>query len=241
MSVRHGQSRNSKTQPSKAQQPFQRGDLIVSCQADDESPMAAPEFIRALALAAIQGGARGLRLEGAANIRAVRGATELPIIGLIKRRGAFEHIYITPELSDAAAVADAGADMVAFDATLRDRPVAVAELVREVHARGLIALADIATVDDAEHALAAGADLVSTTLSGYTDSSPQQAGPDLELIAALAAQGIYPLAEGRIRTPEEAAEALRRGAYAVVVGGAITRPELLTARFAGALRPIHGH
>ena len=224
---------------SDRKRPFQRGDLIVSCQADDASPLAAPEFIRALALAAIQGGARGLRLEGAANIRAVRPVTELPIIGLIKRRGAFEHVYITPERSDVAAVADAGADIVAFDATLRDRPVGVAELVQETHARGLVALADIATVEDAEHALEAGADLLSTTLSGYTDSSPQQEGPDLALIAALAARGIRPLAEGRIRTPDEAAEALRCGAHAVVVGGAITRPELITERFAEALRRGH--
>ncbi len=212
------------------------GDLIVSCQADAESPFAAPEFIRALALAALQGGARGLRLEGAANIRAVRPVTSLPIIGLIKRRGAFRHVYITPEPSDVAAVAEAGADIVAFDATLRERPVGVAELVREAHARGLVALADIATVADAEHALAAGADMVSTTLSGYTDSSPQGESPDLELITALATRGVHPLAEGRIRTPAEAAEALRRGALAVVVGGAITRPELLTARFAEALK-----
>lgn len=223
----------------RRQQRFQKGDLIVSCQADDASPLAAPEFIRALALAAVQGGARGLRLEGAANIRAVRPVTELPIIGLIKRRGAFEHVYITPEPRDVAAVAEAGADIVAFDATLRDRPAGVAELVRETHERGLVALADIATLGDAEHAIRAGADLVSTTLSGYTDSSPQQAGPDLALIAALAARGIYPLAEGRIRTPDEAAEAIRCGAYAVVVGGAITRPDLLTARFVGAL--AHGH
>lgn len=211
------------------------GDLIVSCQADLESPFAAPEFIRALALAALQGGAQGLRLEGAANIRAVRPAAGVPIIGLVKRRGAFENVYITPEPSDVAAVAEAGADIVAFDATLRERPVGVAELVRAAHAHGLVALADVATVADAEHALSAGADMVSTTLSGYTDSSPHQDGPDLELVSALAALGIRPLAEGRIRTPAEAAEALRRGAFAVVVGGAITRPELLTARFAEAL------
>jgi len=214
------------------------GDLIVSCQADAESPFVAPEFIRAFALAAVQGGARGLRLEGAANIRAVRGVTALPIIGLVKRRGAFRHVYITPEPADVAAVAEAGADIVAFDATLRERPVGVTELVREANARGLVALADIATVADAEHALAAGADMVSTTLSGYTDSSPQGDGPDFELISALAARGIRPLAEGRIRTPAEAAEALRRGALAVVVGGAITRPEVLTARFVGALMPL---
>ena len=215
------------------------GDLIVSCQADETSPFNAPEFVRALALAALQGGAQGLRLEGTANIRAVRPVTQLPIIGLIKRRGAFEHIYITPEPGDVAATAEAGADIVAFDATLRERPTSAAELVHEIHAHGLVALADVATVKDAEHALSVGADLVSTTLSGYTDSSPHQDGPDFELISALAAQNINPLAEGRIRTPAEAAEALRRGAYAVVVGGAITRPELLTARFATALHAEH--
>ncbi len=214
------------------------GSLIVSCQADETSPFYAPEFIRAFALAALQGGAQGLRLEGSANIRAVRPVTELPIIGLIKRRGVFEPIYITPEKGDVTAIAEAGADIVAFDATLRERPAEVAELVREVHAHGLMALADVATVADAEHALSVGADWVSTTLSGYTDSSPQQDGPDFELISALATQGIQPLAEGRLRTPEEATEALRRGALAVVVGGAITRPEVLSARFAAALRDI---
>ncbi len=212
------------------------GGLIVSCQADETSPFDAPEFIRAFAVAALQGGAAGLRLEGTANIRAVRLVTELPIIGLTKRRGVFEHVYITPEPRDVAAIAEAGADIIAFDATSRERPTSVAELIAEVHAHGLVALADVATVDDALHALSAGADLVSTTLSGYTDSSPQQDGPDFELISALAAQGIRPLVEGRLRTPAEAAEALRRGAHAVVVGGAITRPEVLTARFAAALR-----
>lgn len=224
--------------------PFRAGDLIVSCQADVQSPFGAPEFIRAFALAALQGGAQGLRLEGTANIRAVRPVSELPIIGLIKRRGAFEHIYITPEPGDVTAIAEAGADIVAFDATLRERPASVAELVREVHAHGLVALADVASVADAEHALLVGADLVSTTLSGYTDSSPQQDGPDFALISALAARGVQPLAEGRIRNPEEAAEALQCGALAVVVGGAITRPELLTARFAAALsaqRPVSGN
>jgi putative N-acetylmannosamine-6-phosphate epimerase len=211
------------------------GDLIVSCQADPESPLAAPEFIRALALAAVQGGARGLRLEGTANIRAVREVTELPIIGLVKRQGAFRHVYITPEPADIAAVAEAGANIVAFDATLRERPASVADLVREAHAHGLVALADVATVADAEHAIKAGADLISTTLSGYTASSPRQEGPDFELIKDLVARGVRPLAEGRLRTPAEAAEALRCGALAVVVGGAITRPELLTARFAEAL------
>lgn len=209
--------------------------LIVSCQADDKSPFNAPHYIRAFAQAAILGGADGLRLEGAANIAEVRPDTRLPIIGLIKRRSVGD-VYITPELSDVAVIDAAGADIIAFDATLRARPVAVAELVKEIHARSRLALADVSTVAEAEAALEAGADLVSTTLSGYTPYSPALEGPDLDLITHLAAQGFHPLAEGRIRTPAEAQEALARGAYAVVVGGAITRPERLTASFVSALR-----
>lgn len=211
------------------------GSLIVSCQADAESPFHAPHFIRAFAQAAVRGGAAGLRLEGVANLAAVREDTALPIIGLIKRPVAGSEIYITPELSDVAALAAAGADLIAFDATLRDRPVSVERLVQEIHAHSRLALADISTIAEAEAALEAGADFVSTTLSGYTSYSPQQDGPDLKLIADLAARGVRPLAEGRIRNPAEAQEALRLGAYAVVVGSAITRPEVIAAEFVAAL------
>lgn len=209
--------------------------LIVSCQADPQSPFDAPHFIRAFAHAAALGGAGGLRLEGAANIAAVRPDTDLPVIGLIKRRDVGE-VYITPGLNDVAALDAAGADVIAFDATSRARPVSVAALVREIHACSRLALADVSTVAEAEAAVRVGADYVSTTLSGYTSYSLALEGPDLDLVSRLAARGIRPLAEGRIRTPAEAQEALARGAYAVVVGGAITRPEALTASFVGALR-----
>lgn len=209
--------------------------LIVSCQADAGSPFNAPHFIRAFAQAAVRSGAAGLRLEGVANLAAVRGDTNLPIIGLIKRRVAGSEVYITPDLSDVIALDAAGADLIAFDATLRERPVSVERLVQEIHARSRLALADISSVAEAEAALAAGADFVSTTLSGYTSYSPKQDGPDLKLIADLAAIGVRPLAEGRIRNPDEAREALRCGAYAVVVGSAITRPEVIAASFVAAL------
>lgn len=215
-----------------------KGSLIVSCQADAESPFNAPHFIRAFAQAALRSGAAGLRLEGTANIAAVRGDTDLPVIGLIKRRVAGTEVYITPELADVTALGAAGADLIAFDATLRDRPVAVEGLVQEIHARSRLALADISTVAEAEAALEAGADFVSTTLSGYTSTSPRQDGPDLRLVADLASLGIHPLAEGRIRNPAEAQEALRCGAYAVVVGSAITRPEVIAAGFVAALRDL---
>ena len=213
-----------------------QGALVVSCQADPGSPFGRPEFIAAFAEAAVRGGAQGLRLEGAANIRAVRSEQNVPIIGLTKRRnGEFGDIYITPHFEDIEAVAAAGADLIAFDATTRKRPVTVKALVETVHAHSRLALADVSTVQEAVWALEAGADFVSTTLSGYTNYSPQQDGPDLKLISDLVALGIRSIAEGRIRNPEEAREALNRGAHAVVVGSAITRPEVVTGWFRDAL------
>ena len=213
------------------------GALVVSCQADAGSPFDAPMFIRAFAEAAVRGGAAGLRLEGATNITAVRAEQRVPIIGLVKRRGEGE-VYITPGLEDVAAIHHAGADIIAFDATLRERPRSVKSLVEEIHSFSKVALADVSTVEEAEAALDAGADMVSTTLSGYTSYTPKLDGPDLALISKLVARGVRPLAEGRIRTPAEAKEALQRGAYAVVVGSAITRPEVVTGWFKKVLIPL---
>jgi N-acylglucosamine-6-phosphate 2-epimerase len=214
-----------------------QGSLIVSCQAEGGSPFNDPLFIRAFAKAAKLGGAMGLRLQGVENIEAVRAEQVLPIIGLIKRHQQdLGDIYITPEPLDVTNVINAGADIVAFDATLRKRPVPVADLIHAVHQRGKLAMADISTAVEALTALESGADYVSTTLSGYTSYSPQQEGPDLDLISDLAERGIHPVAEGRIRTPEEAKQALERGAFAVVVGSAITRPEVVTGWFLQALQ-----
>ena len=215
------------------------GSLIVSCQADPGSPFDDPLFIRAFARAAILGGATALRLQGVNNILAVRSEQLLPIIGLIKRREPeLGHIYITPEQSDVHDVINAGADIVAFDATLRKRPVPISELIHLIHQRGKLAMADISTAIEAIAALEAGADYVSTTLSGYTHYSPQLEGPDLDLISDLAIRGISPIAEGRIRTPAEACEALERGAFAVVVGSAITRPEVVTSWFSQEISKV---
>jgi N-acylglucosamine-6-phosphate 2-epimerase len=214
-----------------------QGSLIVSCQADIGSPFNDPLFIRAFAKAARFGGTAGLRLQGVENIQAVRAEQDLPIIGLIKRHSKeLGDIYITPELLDVTNIINAGADIVAFDATLRKRPVPVAELIDAIHQRGKLAMADISTAVEAVTALEAGSDYVSTTLSGYTSYSPSLEGPDLELISDLAERGIHPVAEGRIRTPAEAKEALERGAFAVVVGSAITRPDVVTGWFAEALK-----
>lgn len=212
------------------------GTLVVSCQADETSPFNAPVFIAAFAQAALLGGAKVLRLEGVSNICHVRQQVHCPVIGLIKKpqRGA-NSVYITPTLDDIAQLDAAGADIIAFDATLRERPVSVAQLISDIHARGRLAMADISTLTEGEAAAEAGADYVSTTLSGYTTYTLERPKPDFGLIESLVERGIHPVAEGNIRTPAEARAALDAGAFAVVVGSAITRPEVITRWFTEAL------
>ena len=212
-----------------------RGGLVVSCQADATSPLAASGHIVALALAGVAGGGRAVRIEGVENVRAVRAAVTVPIIGIVKSPQPASAAFITITAAEVTELADAGAEIIAFDATARTRPVPVASLVAAIHARGRIAMADISTLAEAEAAMAAGADFVGTTLSGYTANSPRLDGPDFALMAALRAKGIPFAAEGRIWTPEEARRALDLGAEFVVVGSAITRPDVITRRFADAI------
>jgi N-acylglucosamine-6-phosphate 2-epimerase len=226
-----------------------RGGLIVSCQAQAGEPLFGAEIMARMAVAAREGGAVGIRSNTPVDIRAIRAAVpDLPLIGLYKVVVAgFDDVYITPRLEDAVAVADTGADIIALDATLRPHPrragegytaATAAELIREVKARtGRLVMADIATVADAIAAAEAGADVISTTLSGYTDDSPKLDGPDIDLVRRLVALRlpIPVIAEGRIYAPEQARALLDAGAFAVVVGGAITRPQQITRRFADAL------
>src|ERR1700681_1770641 len=144
------------------------GELIVSCQPVVGGPLDRPEFVVGFARAAEAGGAAGLRIEGLANLRAVRAATALPIIGIVKRQVPSSPVFITPEPADVAALAKAGADIVAFDATRRPRPTSVKDLLAAVHGAGRLAMADVASVAEAEAAVRAGTDIVGTTLSGYT-------------------------------------------------------------------------
>ncbi|MEO7716613.1 MAG: N-acetylmannosamine-6-phosphate 2-epimerase [Capsulimonas sp.] len=215
-----------------------RSGLIVSCQALPGEALFGGEIMAKLAVAAERGGAVGIRANSPVDIAAIRAVTTLPIIGLYKVDVADYDVYITPTLRDAQAVADAGADMIALDATDRPHPEGTtAEFIAAVRAAtGLPVLADISTFDEGVAAQAAGAEFVSTTMSGYTPYSPQLEGPDLELVTRLASALDVPLfAEGRIHTPEQARAALDAGAFAVIVGGAITRPQQITERFARAV------
>lgn len=211
-----------------------RGGLVVSCQARPGEPLHG--HMLPMALSVLAGGAVGLRVEGLDDVRAVSGAVDVPVIGL--RKVGHSGVYITPTVADAVAVARAGADVVALDATDRPRPdgSVLAESVAAVHAEGRLVLADVAGVEDAVAAVGAGVDAVSTTLAGYTGLGAVPHEPDLALVAALAARLDVPVvAEGRLRTPAEARLALDAGAWAVVVGSAITRPAAITGAFAAAL------
>jgi N-acylglucosamine-6-phosphate 2-epimerase len=216
-----------------------RGGLVVSCQALPDEPLFGADIMARLAIAAEQGGAVGIRANSPVDIAAIRAVTALPLIGLSKVEIAGFDVYITPTLADALAVSDAGADVIALDATNRPHPEGTtAEFIRRVKdATGKPVLADISTVDEARAAQDAGADFVSTTMSGYTPYSPQSSEPDLALVQRLASLLTIPvIAEGRIATPEQARAALDAGAWAVVVGGAITRPRQITERFVKAVQ-----
>ncbi|MEI5583772.1 MULTISPECIES: N-acetylmannosamine-6-phosphate 2-epimerase [unclassified Agromyces] len=213
-----------------------RGRLVVSCQARAGEPLHGPEHMTAMALSAIAGGAGGIRCEGPDDVRAIRSATDLPLIGLWK--AGHEGVYITPTLEHALQVAEAGADLVAIDATARPRPDGrtLEETIAELTARGVAVMADVSTLDEGIAAARAGAAVVGTTLSGYTPETAGVPGPDVALVAALVrAVDVPVVAEGRIQTPGQLAAAFDAGAWAVVVGGAITRPASITAGFVDAI------
>jgi N-acylglucosamine-6-phosphate 2-epimerase len=220
--------------------------LIVSCQASEGEPLCAPEHIKALALSAINGGAGALRLEGHENVKALRPATELPIIALAKSKTVpdserLTSVFITSTFKEAEELACTGPEIIAIDATARKRPdgLSLRELIAKIHKelRKLV-LADIATLDEARAAEDCGADLVSTTLFGYTAETalPSDAPPSMDLLTAVVKHLRVPvILEGRIWHPHEVKQAFELGAYAVVVGSAITRPQLITERFVRAV------
>ncbi|WP_245196659.1 putative N-acetylmannosamine-6-phosphate 2-epimerase [Labrys sp. LIt4] len=209
--------------------------LIVSCQPVIGGAMDRTEIVVGFALAAAAGGAAALRIEGLANVRAVRAATSLPVIGLVKRAEANTPVFITPLLQDVADLADAGADIIAFDATQRVRPVSVPALIAAIHAAGRQSMADCADLADAVAAAEAGASVIGTTLSGYV-GGPVPEEPDIGLVRQVAVLGRPVFAEGRYRTLAQVQAARQAGADAVVVGSAITRPEHITSWFVEAVK-----
>ncbi|MEW6047395.1 MAG: N-acetylmannosamine-6-phosphate 2-epimerase [Bacillota bacterium] len=221
-----------------------RGGLIVSCQAPEGEPLHGPEFMTAMAVAAWQGGAAGIRANSGPDIRAIRRTVPLPIIGIVKRKYPDSPVFITPTLREAGEAVEAGADILALDATLRLRPsgLDLAEFVRAIRARWPLPLmADVSSVAEGVAAARLGFDLVATTLVGYVgDHPPLDYAPDFTLIARMVQEvttrlGVPVVVEGHIWDPWQARRCLELGAFAVVVGSAITRPHLITRRFVEAL------
>lgn len=227
------------------------GAMIVSCQASKGEPLCHPDHILALSLSGINGGARGLRLEGVENIAHVRRKVDeiyqgsVPIVGLTKSEISAEErltsVYITASFEEAKALADAGADIIALDATGRKRAdgMSLKDTIERIHGELNKAVwADCATFSEGLAAHEAGADIVSTTLYGYTAETalPKEAGPGLDLLKEFITHIKGPvILEGRIWQPEELTRAFELGAHAVVVGSAITRPQLITERFVKAI------
>lgn len=214
-----------------------KGGLVVSCQAYPGEPMRHPETMAQIALAVEQGGARAIRCQGLADIAAIKGQVQVPVIGLWK--DGHEGVYITPTLRHARSCLSVGADIVALDATRRPRPdgLTYAQTVEALHAEGALVMADCGSLADAEQAVQAGSDLISTTLAGYTGERLKTDGPDLELLAEIVA--VFPehpiICEGRIHTPDQLEAVMAAGAWAAVVGTAITHPTSLTRWFAERL------
>lgn len=215
-----------------------RGSLVVSCQARADNPLHGATFMGAMALAAAQGGARAIRVNGPEDVRAALSAG-LPVIGLNKIFSADFPVYITPSFAAAAELAEAGAGIVALDCTMRPRDgEAPAEIIRRLRDElDTLAFADISTLEEGIAAEQMGAAYVSTTLSGYTDATAARAeAPDLPLIEQLARRLSVPvIAEGRFNTPALARAAIEAGAHAVVVGTMITNPREITRVFAAAI------
>lgn len=215
-----------------------RGRLIVSAQAYPGEPMRDPRTMAQVAASAVIGGAAAVRVQGLGDIQATRSAVDVPVIGLWK--DGKDGVVITPTYQHAYAVALAGSHIVALDGTRRERPdgLSLAETVKRLHEQtNALVMADCGSLDDAKAAADAGADIVGTTLAGYSGERPATEGPDLELISAIRAAELPSLlvAEGRIHTPLHATAAREAGAHSVAVGTAITHPATITSWFTEAV------
>ncbi|NSW52635.1 MAG: N-acetylmannosamine-6-phosphate 2-epimerase [Anaerolineae bacterium] len=220
------------------------GGLIVSVQPDayraDLDPMNDTTVMVAMARSVLLGGAVGIRANSPAHVRAIRAVTDKPLIGLYKFDIEGFAVRITPTLALVLAMAEAGADIIALDATARPRPEGMdaGAFIQAAKAQtGCLVMADISTFEEGLAAAEAGADFIATTLSGYTEYTQGAPKPDYSLVERLAAAVAVPVvAEGRIETPAEAARMLACGAFAVTVGSAITRPRSIAERFARAMQ-----
>ncbi len=221
-----------------------KGGMIVSCQAEGDDPFNAnPEYMALFARAAEMGGAIGIRTQGIEKLKAIKRATKLPVIGLLKSQFPDGTVCITGSFNEVEQLIAAGSDIVAIDGTFRKREgLSGPEFIKEVKKRyGCIVLADIATYAEAKACEEAGADCVSTTLNGYTPDTLQfHDGPNYDVLKECVDRLTVPVfAEGRYNTPAEAGKAMELNAYAVISGTAITRPRVITQWFVNEIKKVN--
>ncbi|GAA0744656.1 N-acetylmannosamine-6-phosphate 2-epimerase [Clostridium oceanicum] len=208
--------------------------LIVSCQALEDEPLYSSFIMGRMAKAAKEGGAVAIRAQSRQDIEEIKKVTSLPVIGLVKRKYDDSDIYITPTKVEIDELLKSGCEMIALDCTLRKRPnnENLKSLIDYVHENKKLVMADISTFEEGINAEKLGVDCISTTLSGYTPYSKKSDEPDFELLEELVDSTNIPvIGEGKINTPDDLKKALEIGAYSVVVGSAITRPQLITQKF----------
>ena len=221
----------------KVIEPLRHG-LIVSCQAPPSSPLYEPNVIAAIATASINQGAVAIRIDTPAHVQAVKQRCNAPVIGLWKQIISGYDVYITPQFHHAEAIAQAGADIIAIDATTRDRPQGetITSLISAIHKElGKPVMADVDTIENAIAALNAGADIIGTTLYGYTSQTQGLTPPGFELLSQIVKLNIPAICEGGVASVQMARQALDLGAYAVVVGTAITGIDLQVKAYKDAI------
>ena len=215
-----------------------KGKIIVSSQAAQGEPFYDTQCMKAMMQSAINGGAAGLRVAGKRDIKLAK-EFGVPVIGLTKPEPLPENwkevVYITPTLTEVNEIIESGADIVAFDGTERKRPnnCTVNDIIHMIHIAGKLAMADISTLDEGIKCAQLGADIISTTLSGYTKESINDSDePDFKLLKELTNSVDKPVfLEGRVWEVSDIKKAFELGAHSVVIGSAITRPHLITKRF----------
>ena len=219
-----------------------KGKLIVSCQALAHEPLHSSFIMGRMALAAKEGGAYGIRANSKEDIQEIQSQVELPIIGIVKRDYEGCDVYITPTMKEVGELMEVKPEIIAVDATGRLRPgnLTLDDFYREVRRKypDQLLMADCSTVEDALYADQLGFDFIGTTMVGYTKESAglQIEKEDFQILREIVTKASHPvIAEGNINTPEKARRVIELGAYCVVVGSIITRPQLITKAFAEAL------